>query len=353
MRKSILNLVTILALSIVVIVGCGGGSGSNAANENENDDVIANNESNKNSETIEMIAVSHHPHDNFVSQSLVEFSEKVKEKTDGKVEIVVHTGGDLGINAPDVLSAAKDGRVAVASVPTSEVTGDEPLFEVITLPFLMPTFDEMDSFYEIADPYFEEIFEEKWNQKPLYSAQWPYAGFWTKDKIETIDDTKGLKMRTYDTNGAKVVSMLGGSPHQMPFSEVYPALSTGVIDSVLTSAQTAVDGKFWEVLNYYVPTNVTAPRYNITINLDEFNKLDQEIQDGIIQAGEEMDEFMRETLLEIIEETEEKVVEEGIEIVEPSEEFMSDLMEIGDSIVEDYLEDAPDEAEEIIEKYRQ
>jgi TRAP-type C4-dicarboxylate transport system substrate-binding protein len=109
-----------------------------------------------------------------------------------------------------------------------------PLFGVVTLPFLIQSFQEGKVLNDIARPYFDKA-AEKWNQKILYISPWPAAGFWTKKEIKSVADMKGIKMRTYDKNGALVVQAVGGTPYPLPFSEVYSALATGVIDSVLTS----------------------------------------------------------------------------------------------------------------------
>ena len=59
----------------------------------------------------------------------------------------------------------------------------------------------------------------------------------------------------------------------MPFSEVSTAMKAGVIDSVMTSSPTAVDAKFWEVLKYYEPLNITIATNMVTVNQKAFEKL--------------------------------------------------------------------------------
>ncbi len=46
-----------------------------------------------------------------------------------------------------------------------------------------------------------------------------------------------------------------------------------MIDSVMTSPPTAVDGKFWEVLKYFEPLNITIATNMVTVNLKAFRKL--------------------------------------------------------------------------------
>src|SRR5699024_4639620 len=114
--------------------------------------------------------------------------------------------------------------VPVSDILTSGVAGDESLFDIVTLPFLTLDFEEGKILNEVSRPYFDEVAEEDWNQKILYVIPWPIAGFWTQDKVESIDDLAGVQMRTYDENGAALVESVGGTPQALPFSEVYSSL---------------------------------------------------------------------------------------------------------------------------------
>jgi TRAP-type transport system periplasmic protein len=44
---------------------------------------------------------------------------------------------------------------------------------------------------------------------------------------------------------------IGATPFSLPFSETYPSLKSGLIDSVMTSTPSAVDGEFWKCSNTF------------------------------------------------------------------------------------------------------
>jgi|SRR5699024_5076535 len=348
MKKSLLTLLAVLFITSIALVGCGGGdedTGSETADDSDN------NESAESADSVTWIANEVYPENNHNTEALFEFAEKLEEDTNGKVKLDVMAGGALGYEGPELLTAVRDNAVPVSDMLTSGVAGDEPLFEIVTLPFLVLDFDEGKILNDIARPYFDKVAEEKWNQKILYITPWPAAGFWTQDKVESVEDMKGLKMRTYDKNGALVVEAGGGTPHPLPFSEVYSSLSTGVIDSVLTSSPTAVDAKFWEVLDYYSPVNVTMATNFVSVNLDEFNKLDEATQEAVIQAGKEMEEIVWEDVAALDEEQVATSNENGIETIEPSEEFLQNLSDLTEDIRAEWLETAPEEAQEIVDKF--
>lgn len=330
----------------VVIAACGGG-------DSDENDSASNGDDGGSAESVTWEANAVYPEDNHTTKALMDLAEKVKEDTDGSVDINVMAGGALGYEGPELLTAVKDNSVTVSDMLTSGVAGDEPLFDIVTLPFLIQDFEEAKILNDIARPYFDEVAEEKWNQKILYIAPWPFAGFWTQDKVESVDDMQGLKMRTYDKNGALVVEAGKGTPHPLPFSEVYSSLSTGVIDSVLTSSPTAVDAKFWEVLDYYAPVNATMATSFVSVNLDEFNKLDEETQDLIMAAAEEIEADVWEEAVALDDDQVGVSVDNGIEVLDISDEFKEELSELTEDIRADWLEDAPEEAKEIIEKFNE
>jgi TRAP-type transport system periplasmic protein len=290
------------------------------------------------------------PPNNDQTIALVEFAAKVKEMTGEELEIIVQSGGALGFKGPELLKSVRDGLVPLSDMLISGVAGDEPIFQVVTLPFLCRNLEEARLLNEIARPYFDKA-AEKWKQKILYISPWPGAGLWTTKKVTTVTDMKGLKTRTYDKNGALVVEATGGTPYALPFSEVYSSLATGLIDSVITSTPTAVDAKFWEVLKFYQPLNITIATDMVNVNLNAFNKLDEKTRNALVQAGKEMEAAVWKKIAEVDKEKEAISNKNGIATVPVSNELMNALTDVTKGIREDYLKTAPADAKAIVEEF--
>lgn len=336
-KKRFITLFICVLIVSLIAAGCGAGDKAPAGP--------------KEAEPVKWIANSVWPPNNLQSVALVEFADKIKAATNGLVVIDVQTGGALGYKGPELLKAVRDNLVPVSDMLTSGVAGDEPLCEIVTLPFLVKSFEEGRILNDIARPYFDKILEEKWNQKILYIAPWPTAGLWTKEKVESVADMKGLKTRTYDKNGALVVEATGGTPYPLPFSEVYSSLATGVINSVITSTPTAVDAKFWEVLKYYEPISVTMATDLVTINLKEFNKLDKETQDLMLSIAKEVEDNVWEQVALQDKEKEQLCIDNGMEKIQPSDEYLQELAEITENIRAEWLKTAPPEAQQIVDEF--
>jgi TRAP-type C4-dicarboxylate transport system substrate-binding protein len=290
------------------------------------------------------------PPKNEHSVGLNEFAAKVKTATKGDLELVVHTGGALGYKGPELLKVVRDGLVPVSDMLISGVAGDEKVFQIVTLPFLVRNFDELHLLLNISRPYFDKA-AQKWNQKILYIAPWPGAGLWTKKKVTSLADMKGLKVRTYDKNGALVMEAVGATPLALPFSEVYTSLQTGVIDSVMTSTPTAVDGKFWEVLKYYEPLNITIATNMVTVNLKAFQKLPKAEQDALVKAGKEMEATMWAKVKKWDKDMEAISNKNGIQTVKPTKKQIAELEKITEGIRADWLKTAPADGKKIYAEF--
>ncbi len=291
------------------------------------------------------------PPKNLHSVGLTDFAQKVNAATNGDLEMVVSTGGALGYKGPDLLKAVRDGLVPVSDMLISGVAGDEKLFQIVTLPFFVRDSEELKLLLDISRPYFDKS-TRKWGQKILYIAPWPGAGLWTKKKITTLQELKGLKTRTYDKNGALVMEAVGATPFALPFSEVYTSLQTGLIDSVMTSTPTAVDGKFWEVLKYYEPLNITIATNMVTVNLKAFNNLPKAQQDALVNIGREMEKTMWANVKNWDKEQEGISNKNGIETVKPSTKMIGELEKITESIRAEWLKSAPADGKKIYDEFQ-
>ncbi len=129
----------------------------------------------------------------------------------------------------------------------------------------------------------------KRGQKVHYVVPWPSQNFFTKKPVKTMDDLKGVRMRTYDRNTAEMVSKLGMVPQQMNNPDIVPALASGRLDAVMTSGTTAAAQKYWEFLKHTYNTNHLWASNLMVINLGAWNKLSPENRAAIEKLAKEME----------------------------------------------------------------
>ncbi len=286
----------------------------------------------------------------FHTQGAMYFADLVEKYTDGSVDITVHPGGSLGFKGPELLKAVKDAQVPMSDILMGVVAGSEHVFGISSLPRLALSYDEAKTLYEDCKPLYKQA-AAKWNQKFLYAGPWTPSGLVTKNKVETAADIKNAKIRAYDKNGANFLRELGAAGISMPWGEVYSALRTGLIDGVLTSAESTKNGKFWEVLGHFNNIYYAFPLNMVTINKDYWDSLSEAQQKAMLRAAAETEKHQWEISEARNMEALQVIEENGIVISQPSEEFTEQVDAAAKVIVNKYLEDASSETKKVLEKY--
>ena len=299
--------------------------------------------------TIKLDLNAIYPAKNLHTLGAQKYAELVKEYTNGSVNIVVHPGASLVKGNP--LKAVKDGTVAMTDMFIPFTAGGGKSFGISALPFIASSYDEAYKLYQISKPAYEAT-AKQWNQKILYAVSWPPSGIYTMNAINSTADFKDVKARTYDRNSANFVNMVGGSSVALPWGEVYSALQTGMVNSVLTSSASGKDGSFWEVLKHFTKISYAYPLQAVTINLDYWNSLSKAQQDAMLKAAKEVEALQWEASKKEDEVALKMLADNGIVISEPSAELKGELDKVAAKMLEEYLSDADDSIKAIFKEYR-
>jgi len=291
-----------------------------------------------------------YPAGNFHSQGAQRFADRVAEATNGELEIVLHPGAALGFKGPELLRAVAEGQLAVAEVPTGMVEGDAPVLALTAQPFISSNAFEQRLLYQLAKPTYAEQLK-KFNQFTLYTSVWPFSGIYTQREIKSEGDLKGLKMRVYDGTGLAFGEATGIAARKMPFSEVYPAMKAGLLDSMYTSSVSGVDAKAWEVLKYFTPINIVGPVNMVNVNIEAWNKLPKEIQDAVLEIAVEMEDEMWNLAGDMDRKSRAALQENGMLITPVGQKFRKELDTIGEKLRSEWGQKAGADAQKILQDY--
>jgi len=291
-----------------------------------------------------------YPAGNFHSQGAKRFADRVKEATNGELEIVLHPGSALGFKGPELLRAVAEGQLSMAEIPTGMVEGDGPVLALTAQPFLSTNAFEQRLLYQIAKPTYAKILK-KFNQFTLYTSVWPFSGIYTQRSIKSEADLKGLKMRVYDGTGLAFGRATGIAARKMPFSEVYPAMKAGLLDSMYTSSVSGVDAKAWEVLKYFTPINIVGPVNMMNVNIKAWNKLPKSIQGKVLEVAAEMENEMWNLAGDMDRKSRAILKENGMSIYPVNKEFRSELDKIGSKLRAIWVKKAGKDAQKILKEY--
>jgi TRAP-type C4-dicarboxylate transport system substrate-binding protein len=289
------------------------------------------------------------PETNFHTQNARRFADEVKKATNGAVEITVKSGGQLGFKGPEHLRAVRDGLVPMADILNIQQIGDEPLLGTEGIPFLVGNGDELKVLHKYLRAEYEKV-AEKNNQKMLYTVPWPTQYLHLKAKSDTVDGLKGIKVRVPDKNAADMVNAFGMSGILIPWGETIPALASGAVAGVSTSAVSGVDGKFWEFLKYVYPTNHVWSSQIVTVNLDEWKKLKAEQRQAIEETAKRLEPEFWAASVKADTDSLARLKEGGMEVVEIPPAMMAEFRARSAPLLDAFLKRVP-AAEKAVRAY--
>ena len=280
------------------------------------------------------------PDGNFMVTANTQFANEVAEATNGAVKIVIHAGGALGFNGPDLLRSVRDGLVPMANMAGVQQNGEDKIFDTEGLPFLVNNQEELETLHKYLRPAFDEV-AARYNQKFLYMVPTPAQYLYTKMEVDNLDALAGLQTRGGDKSTVDVVTALGMAGVFLPWGELIPALASGRVDAVVTSATSAVDGRFWEFLKYVYVVNGTGLSHIVTINLDSWNQISPENQAKIEEIAARLQpEFW--ALSKAQGDNAIKVLEEnGMVLVDYPQEMRDDILARARPLLDSKLADMP------------
>jgi TRAP-type C4-dicarboxylate transport system substrate-binding protein len=289
------------------------------------------------------------PDANFHTVNANRFAETVGEVTDGRVTINVRSGGQLGFKGPEHLRAVRDGLIPMADVLNIQQIGDEPVLGTEGVPFLVSSPDELKVLHKYLRPVYEDVAARN-NQKILYMVPWPTQYLHMKAKADTLAGLEGIKVRAPDKGAADMLNYMGMAGILIPWGEVVPALASGAVDGVSTSAVSGVDGKFWEFLDYLYPTNHVWSSQIVTVNLDSWAEISPEDQAAIEAAAAELEPTFWDASIAADSASAARMVEGGMELVAIPPAMMADMRAAAAPMLEEFLGRVP-EAEAPVRAY--
>jgi TRAP-type C4-dicarboxylate transport system substrate-binding protein len=280
------------------------------------------------------------PDGNFHTQNAMRFANEVKTATNGAVNITVKGGGQLGFRGPEHLRAVRDGLVPIADVLNIQQIGDEPILGAEGVPFLVSSVDELRVYHKHIRPVFEQVAARN-NQKILYIVPWPTQYLHLNKKADTLAGLAGQKVRVPDRGAQDMVNAIGMTGVVIPWGETIPALASGAVQGVSTSAVSGVDGKFWEFLKFIYPTNHVWSCQMVNVNLDAWKKLSDAQRTAIEGAAKKLEPEFWTTSVKADADSLARLKQGGMEVVDIPAPMMADMRRRTANMVQDFIKRVP------------
>ena len=228
---------------------------------------------------------------------VVNFANRVEKASAGRMKIQVFPAGQV-VASPEVTEAVRAGALDLGSTFLLYYAGKEPALQGIDeWPAGLYDQQALEWFYSGGGKELLRPVGERNNFYYLGVTTLLGENIWSNKKIESLEDVKGLKIRTAGLT-AESLSKFGASPVSMASEDIYTGMQRGTIEFVSTPVHY---GFGWHEVTKYVikPKFTVGGASDWIVNLDSWNALPddlKEIVDNSLRAAS--DDFFVQSRLE-------------------------------------------------------
>lgn len=221
------------------------------------------------------------------------FVDEVR-KRDPNIKFRIYPGSSLGIKPVAQFDALQNGTLEMAIFPMSYAVGKAPEFSAVILPGTIPN---LDFAMRLKRSHYRDLLQELAHRNGIHIVTWWWTpgGFASKDRAITgPKSVEGMKMRAADPTFESMLKSAGASVVNMPSTEIYPAMQSGVLNATLTSAESFVSMRLYEQTKFAtVPGDYTLwmLMQPLIMSRQHWDKLTPEQQKIFEEAAEKSDEF--------------------------------------------------------------
>ena len=220
----------------------------------------------------------------------LDFKENIQNATNGKIYVKLAPGGQLGAGSA-LAQAVQAGTIQCAQHSLSNFAPFAPAVDLINMPYLCGSnqrFTNMvssDTWNNTVHPKVEAA-----GFKALYYVNIdPRVVAIRKggNKVITPGDLSGVKFRV---PGSKMLQqyyrLVGANPTPVAWGETPSAIKQGVADALDPSVGALFVFGFKDILSHVTFTQAVPDAQVFSCNLEWFNSMSSDVQEGIMWAGE-------------------------------------------------------------------
>ncbi|PSC06816.1 C4-dicarboxylate ABC transporter substrate-binding protein [Alsobacter soli] len=291
-----------------------------------------------------------YPMDNLHTENIVQFAKDVEQATGGKLAITVHANATL-FKATDIKRAVQTGQAQIGEVLLSIHENEDPIFGVDVVPFLATSFQDSKKLWDASRPAVEKKLASQ-GLMALYAVPWPPQGIYAKKDLNTVEDMKGLKWRSYNVGTARIGELVGAQSVTIQAAELPQALATGVVNSFMSSGATGYDSKVWESLDHFYDTQAWLPKNVVFVNKAAFEALDKPTQDAVLKAAAAAQERGWKLSEEKTKWYLDQLAAKGMKVQAPSPALAEGFKKIGEQLTSDWVKKAGENGQAVIDAYK-
>lgn len=271
-----------------------------------------------------------------------EFKALVEEKSGGRVAVNIYPSSQLG-SAREMMEQVTMGTLDMTCCDTADwaTALNIPELAVFNMPFLTKDLATQAELIRTIIPEEVPKMLEGSGARLLMTYSNGIRQPLLKNKpITSLEDIKGLKMRTAETPlYVDLWNALGASTVTSAWSEAYTLIQQGVADAVEADVTGLVNQNLQEQGKYLSKIGHLGAIYCVFINEDKWNSIPEDLQSIIQECALESQENQLSSRQASDDEAEKVMADAGVEINEITSEERNRMKDACQSIYDQYEND--------------
>lgn len=273
------------------------------------------------------------------------FKKFVEEGTGGEVKIQLFPDSQLG-NEEERMELLMESGMNQPIINVASYGGIAPVFPEMyatNVPFLFDSYKAAHIFFD-GSAFMDKAREEFKKRTGAYLLEVIEEGGFlaftnSKKEIKSPSDFKGLKFRGMAEDQVALYKAFGASGTPIPWTELYMALKTGVVDGQMNPAMYIKMGSLFEVQKYLTLANIQYSDQFLVINGAVFDSMTDSQKKVFTEASRKANAINRTTMESQDSKDIQFLVDNGMVAYSPNEQEMNEFRKIGQPAYLEWLKD--------------
>ena len=216
-----------------------------------------------------------------MAKVIIPWSQAIANATGSKLTVRMFPSMQLGGKPPELYRQMVQGISDICFTLPGYTSNDFPMMALTELPGMAES--GADGTRKLWASFDRFLAREYKDAKVLMLWKSDTASIMSKAKpVRTLEDMKGLKIRTPSAAQSAQLEALGAIPIDMPANQIYNSLDRGVVDAAMIPMSAALDFKLIEVARHFT---VNAPLgrspFLVAMNRARYEKLPADLRKAI------------------------------------------------------------------------
>jgi TRAP-type C4-dicarboxylate transport system substrate-binding protein len=207
--------------------------------------------------------------------------EELKKRSHGRITYTLYAGGALG-KAPEHYDIVANGLSDMGYFTATFTPGRFPMSDVLSLAAWV---DGKDVGTDIGNAMYDRILAKEFPGVKMIELNGCIQAFlWTTKPVRTIEDVKGMRIRSPGGHQTNYIKALGAEPVFMPLGDVYLSMQTGTIDGLVTCPPLVLAFKLFEVAKYGTVSTFGCVTEGVIMNQKTWEKTPDDLKPIILEV---------------------------------------------------------------------